>query len=108
MTIFIGQEYIIGLSLITRQAISVAELNELSNTLQIKLNESNVDAIAISHDWQERAYGFPEYFTVVNDYILRACNVTPKCLEHRFLGYLPLNVLVIMKQVLNKEITYDT
>ena len=110
MTTFIGAEYIIAYTLITKiqsgfDTATFQEVRDFGTKLQNELNKNNIDAVVISHSLPDVIEQFSEYFDIV---VLNNCSYI-KCkrgvylsqLESRFLGYLPLNILSIVDDIIN-------
>lgn len=102
MTVFIGQEYLIGSCLLWKlrngnESISFPEVRHTARVLQEALNAANVDAIVIDHSLMQTITEFRNYFQMAEingvPYVKCSPGVTTGMLERRFVGYLPLEVL---------------
>lgn len=111
MTTFIGAEYIIAYTLITKiqsgfDTATFQEVRDFGAKLQNELNKNNIDAVVISHSLTDTVYQFSEYFEEVSlnnvNYIKRKRDISLSDLEFRFLGYLPLNILNTVDDIINE------
>lgn len=107
VTTFIGSEYLMAYGLMKKlrigeNAVTFAELRQMSRQLQDELNHSGVDAVVLTY-FDKALYEYDDYFTSVEvngDYYVKcAPQIGLYNLERRFIGYLPLDVIEVMLRV---------
>lgn len=103
MTTFVGTEFVIGFGLIKKlrqgkSEIFREELWQMAQNLQNRCNTSGVDAVVLTDfDWAIASY--PDYFVEDQNRCVKcAPGVRLGQLEERFMGYLPLEVMIIIAQ----------
>lgn len=97
----IGSEYVIAHALIKaaaegKDAVPIHQVRDFGNEVQKRCNKDGVDALVIRGECAEAISSYPQFFHQVSlngvDYVQRSCDI--ETIKHRFLGYLPPNVLV--------------
>ena len=104
MTTFVGAEYLIAnafIHLTESRYLTIKELNECQRKMQNYWNSNNIDAI-INGNIKDAAYQFDDYFEIREDVslILLKPNITKMDLEYRFVGYLPLEVILSFEKAM--------
>ena len=113
MAIFVGAEYIIANALIALQRkgidkIHVSTLQTFGIMVQKLCIEKSVDAVVLlSKQYVNAAiYNFSDYFSYTEDsqgaYIHLKSGAEIQDMESRFIGYLPLDVLMIITEAANE------
>lgn len=103
MITFVGTEYVIGnafIYLTEKRSITLKDLHNYSIQLQNYWNSNNIDAI-ITGQVHSTVYSFDNYFDFqkeVNIIVLKS-NISKEMLQQRFVGYLPLNILLSFQKV---------
>lgn len=97
MTTFVGYEYLIGnafIYLTDERFLTLRKLFDYKNKLQKYWISNNIDAVFAGEI--EDVYDFSEYFEFRREakLIILNSNITKDTLKHRFVGYLPLDIVV--------------
>ena len=103
MTTFVGIEYVIGNSFIyltEERFITLKALYEYCEKLQAYWNSNSIDAL-ISGEVISTLYNFYDYFEFSEKagIILLKPEISDQILKQRFIGYLPINILLSFKEV---------
>lgn len=97
MTTFVGYEYLIGnafIYLTDERFLTLKELFDYQNKLQKYWISNNIDAVFAGEI--EDVYAFSEYFEFRREakLIILNSNISKDTLRHRFVGYLPWDIVV--------------
>lgn len=103
MTATVGTEYLIGnafIYLTDERFLTVKDLNNYRREMQNYWNSNGIDAV-ITGNIENATYYFDKYFEFQHEasLIILKPNITKEDLKQRFIGYLPLNVLLSFKKV---------
>lgn len=103
MTKFVGIEYLIGnafIYLTEERFITLKVLYAYQEKMQAYWNSNGIDAL-ISGEVENAVYSFKDYFELQKEakIIILRPEVTKEALEQRFIGWLPINILLSFQEV---------
>ena len=98
MTTLVGTEYLIAnafIYLTEKRFINLNDLSQYQIRIQNYWNSNNIDAI-FTGEIESTSYSFKDYFELQKEasIIILKQSITKEILEQRFVGYLPMNILL--------------